>query len=484
VIAAGALMAVGAGTGARAAPAFGESQVRSLAQALSRTPYRPPAPDLPPALAALSYDDYRGIRFSPDRALWKSDGLPFQLQLFHRGGLFRDRVDLFELAEGRVIPIAYSPDQFRFQAGAPAGLSPSLGFAGFRIHAPINTAAYYDEVAVFLGASYFRAVARDMLYGLSARGLAIGAGGVEEFPVFRTFWIERPAMGARSLTVLALLDGPSLAAAFRFVITPGETTTFDVTARMFPRRTIADLGVAPLTSMFLHGGEGGDRFDDFRPQVHDSDGLAIATGGGEHLWRALTNPASAVQVSAFADRDPHGFGLLQRERGFEAYEDLEARYEKRPSLWVEPKGHWGAGQVRLVELASRSEANDNVVAFWTPAAPLARGVPADFAYRLHWGRAEERSPGLVRQTRSGAGSAAGRRRFVVDFDRPDLGGVTAQVAASAGVVSDIVLHPNPERGARLSFELDPGQARAVELRAVLQRGDVPCSEVWLYRWIA
>lgn len=486
VIAALPLVAV-AGAARAAARPFGDEAVQALAQDLARQPYRAPAPDLPPALASLDYDAYRDIRFDPARAVWKGERLPFQLQFFHRGGLFHDRVDLYELHDGQALPIAYSPDQFVFKHGAPAGLAPNLGFAGFRIHAPINRASYFDEVAVFLGATYFRAVARGMLYGLSARGLAIGTGEAEEFPAFRAFWIERPSAGAKSLTVLALMDSPSCAGAFRFVITPGDTTTFDVTARIFPRRAIANAGIAPLTSMFLFSGDGGRRFDDFRPQVHDSDGLAVAEAGGAHAWRPLVNPA-AVQTSAMPGRTSQGFGLLQREQRFEAYQDLESHYEQRPSLWVEPRGAWGAGEVRLVELPSRTETEDNIAAFWTPAAPLRAGAPATFAYRLHWG--PPAPPGAlarVVRTRSGAGAVAGRRRFVVDYDLPhgvSAESLTVQATTSSGQLREVVLHPNPQTGgARLSFELEPAGA-PTDLKAVLLKSGTPCSEAWLYRWSA
>jgi glucans biosynthesis protein len=490
VIAALPLAAASLAGAASAAPArgFNESSVQALARGLARRPYQPPSTDLPPALAKLDYDAYRDIRFDPARALWKADGLPFQLQFFHRGGLFREKVDLYEVRDGAAAPIDYSTDQFRFKRGAPGGLPSSLGFAGFRIHAPMNSASYFDEVAVFLGASYFRAVAKGMLYGLSARGLAIGAGEREEFPAFRAFWIERPAPGARNLAVMALLDGPSCAGAFRFVVTPGDTTVFDTTARIFPRRAIANVGIAPLTSMFLFAGDAARRFDDFRPRVHDSDGLSIANAAGERIWRPLANPRT-VQTSAFMDQGPRGFGLVQRERRFDAYEDLEARYELRPSLWVEPRGAWGAGQVRLVELPAGTEYEDNIVAAWTPAGPLRAGAPASFAYRLHWGP-EPVAAGLARvvQTRAGAAATKERRRFVLDFDLltgasgQDL---TAQVTATPGQVLEINLHPNPEsRGMRLSFELDPAKAETVELKAQLLRSGKPYSETWLYRWTA
>lgn len=475
-------------TPARAASPFGWAQVRAQARALGGKPYAAPVAPLPAALEALDYDQYRDIRFDPSQAVWRDLGLPFQLQFFHRGGLQRERIDIFEVADGVSRPLAYAPTQFRFQRGAPAGLRADLGFAGFRIHAPINRPDRFDEVAAFLGASYFRAVARGMLYGLSARGLAIGTGGKEEFPSFRTFWIERPRSGARSLTVMALMDAPSCAGAFRFVITPGEITTFDTTAVLFPRREIADAGITPLTSMFLYAGDGARRFDDFRPQVHDSDGLGIADAGGPRVWRPLVNPAT-VQISAFQVRALQGFGLAQRERRYGAYLDLEARYHLRPSAWVEPAQGFAEGEVRLVELPARTEYEDNVVAFWTPARPLRRGIPAEFAYRLKWGP-ESPSPGLARvvDTRVGAAARAARRRFVVEFDGPPgaaHGEVGAELSASAGRVVEIQVHPNPESGGwRLSFELEPEGARTVELRAVLSRSAKICSEVWLHRWTA
>ncbi|MDO9432660.1 MAG: glucan biosynthesis protein [Phenylobacterium sp.] len=485
-----ALPLVAAGSSAHAARkgSFGEAEVQALARDLARRAFTPPSKDLPQTLAKLDYDAYRDIRFDPAQALWKAQGLPFQLQFFHRGGLFREQVDLYELRDGQPTPIAYSTEQFNFKRGAPSGLSPHLGFAGFRIHAPINKASYFDEVAVFLGASYFRAVAKGMLYGLSARGLAIGTGGQEEFPIFRSFWIERPELGTRSLTILALLDSVSCTGAFKFVVTPGETTIFDVSAKIFPRRAIANVGIAPLTSMFLFAGDSARRFDDFRPRVHDSDGLSVSNGRGERLWRPLVNP-QVVQTSAFQDKNPRGFGLVQRERRLAAYQDLEARYDLRPSLWVEPKGAWGPGQVRLVELPAATEYEDNIAAFWTPTAPLRAGSPASFAYRLHWGP-EQVGGALARvvQTRSGAAAKPPRRRFVIDFDMPagvPADGVGVSVTTSHGEILEKHLLPNPAtRGLRLSFELDPGQARGADLRAQLAWSGRPCSEVWLYRWTA
>jgi glucans biosynthesis protein len=492
---AGLPLALTATSAVAAAPRFDESVVARRAQALAAAPYRPPAEDMPAALARIDYDTYRAIRFRAERAIWSGTASPFKLQMFHRGFLHRDRVDMFEVVDGEARPIRYAHDLFRFDAGDPGSLPANLGFAGFRIHGPINSPAVLDEIAVFLGASYFRAVPRGGQYGLSARGLAIGSGEPgEEFPRFSAFWIERPRAGAKSIVVHALMDSISLAGAYRFEITPGADTVFDVTARLYPRKPLANAGIAPLTSMFLFGTEQPRKHDDFRPEVHDSDGLLIANGAGERLWRPLVNP-DVLQVSDFRDNGPRGFGLMQRRRSLEAYYDYEARYDLRPSLWVEAQEGFTAGPVRLVELHAKDETEDNIVAFWRPGEPLAPGREHLFRYRLRWGFDPAKpAAGLavVGAWREGKASTPGRptvpgRRFVLDYPAvagADFSGVRPSVGASAGVIREINAHQAPGGGLRLTFEFDPGEARVSELRAALQRQGRTISEVWMYRWLA
>jgi periplasmic glucans biosynthesis protein len=317
---------------------FDAGVLRRMAQELAQKSFQAPDSKLPEPLAHLTYDQYRDFRFDPQRALWRDQGLLFTLQLFHRGFLYTNRVDLYEVVDGVAQPIHYSPDLFTFGAN-PRPPDGDLGFAGFRIHTPLNRPDYFDEVAAFLGASYFRAVGKGQGYGLSARGLAIGTAqpSGEEFPIFKTFWIERPHPGVDSIVVNALLDSQSAAGAFRFSIRPGETTIFDVEATLYPRTDIAEAGIAPLTSMFYFDGNNRFEIDDYRPAVHDSDGLLIWTGHGEQFWRPLNDPHD-LQLSTFSDVNPRGFGLMQRKRSFAAYDDLEAHYELRPSLWIEPIG--------------------------------------------------------------------------------------------------------------------------------------------------
>ncbi len=480
------------------ASAFGPDTVPALARALAASAYKPPDQTLPAALAAIKYDQYRDYRFRPERALWAGTGSPFQTQFFHRGFLHKDRVDIYEVEEGQAAPFVYAPDMFTY-GKAPRPRVRDLGFAGFRLHAPINNPEYFDEVAVFLGASYFRAVAKGQSYGLSARGLALKTGDPEpeEFPVFKAFWLERPARDTEAAVVHALLDSPSAAAAMRFAIDPGEQTVFDVDMRLYPRVELARAGIAPLTSMFYF--DAGDRLgiDDYRPAVHDSDGLAMLNGANEQLWRPLTNP-KGLQMSAFQDVAVRGFGLMQRKRDFAEFLDAEAHYQKRPSCWVEPVGDWGAGSVVLVEIPTADEYHDNIVAFWRPQQPLAAGREYRYRYRLHWCDMHSWQPEL-------ATIAATRIGAVPKFDEPDkpdarlivlelaggrlaqlpadTKGIEAVVTASKGKVQNVVVYRHPDVGHwRLSFELVPGKDTEIELQAHLRDAQGRLSETWLYRW--
>lgn len=482
---------------AGAVPFMG-STVRRAAQELAKQPFREADAALPPALAAMTYEQYRGIRFRQDRALWRGQDLPFQVGFFPRGFLYRPRVEIFEVRDGEATPVPYSPDLFDYDDPAVRG-SDALGFAGFRVHAPINRPGEFDEFCVFLGASYFRAVGRGQFYGLSARGLAIGTGTPrpEEFPLFRSFWLERPQPGVGTLVIHALLDSRSATGAFRFTVRPGDTTLMDVESVLFPRVDIAEAGVAPLTSMYLfsardHGRPAPQRPDDWRTAVHDSDGLVALTGRNEHLWRPLANPA-AVQFSAFADANPRGFGLMQRRRGFDDFGDLEVLYGRRPGLWVEPIGDWGVGAVDLVEIPTATEYNDNVVAFWRGRDPLRAGGEYAFTYRMHWGAGAPGDPRLahVTEMRTGSGTVPGTRVFVLDFAGDRVRGLAADartraaLASSAGRVEEGYCGPNPETGGwRISIVFDPAGAASAELRCALLGDQGALSETWLYRWIA
>lgn len=469
-------------------PFYG-SYVRELARNLAAKPFEAPDEKLPDAIKDLDYDQYRSIRFLPGRALWRSEGLPFEVQFFHRGFLYKNRVGLYEVANGRAAPIRYRRDDFSF--GEKIGQVPDadLGFAGFRVHAPISRADYYDEVCVFLGASYFRAVAKGETYGLSARGLSIDTGEAkgEEFPVFRAFWLEKPAPHATSMVVHALLDSKSATAGYRFTIRPGKTTVFDVEMSLYPRVDLQHAGFAPMTSMFFFGPNDRKDVDDFRPAVHDSDGLAIFNGKGEQLWRPLNNSRD-LQVSTFNDLNPRGFGLMQRERNFFAYQDIESRFERRPSLWLEPIGDWGEGAVVLFEIPTKEEIHDNIAAFWRPKEPIKAKSENSLTYRMHWGPDAPKPNSLARFARTGVGARGeSSKLFVLELVGDRLKAVDPEkvkgvISAEKAEVTNVVSQPNRETGGwRLSFQCAI-KAAPIELRAVLNEGEDPISEIWIYRW--
>lgn len=476
--------------------------VAEQAEALSQRPYDAGTGALPEALRDLDYDTYRQIRFRPEAALWGDEGL-FSVQLFHTGFLFESPVHLHTVEDGEVMSLAFDPVRFRYDDAAadlPLQDLSGAGHAGFRLHFPLNRAEYHDEFAVFLGASYFRLVGRDQGYGLSARGLAIDTAlpRGEEFPAFREFWLVKPALDANRMTVLALLDSPSLAGAYRFDIVPGRDIQMEVTARLFARRDVERLGVAPLTSMFAHGDTTARAVDDHRPAVHDSDGLLVHTGRGEWIWRPLTNPRS-LRVSSLLDSDPRGFGLAQRERNFDRYLDLEARYERRPSQWVEPLSPWGAGRVQLVEIPAPDETHDNIVAYWVSDTPLRAGENRELHYLTHTFGTEltQPMPARVIRTRQGWGGVPGdlnppprsRRHFMVDFAGGELEGlaadqpVEAKLSTNRGEIHHLQARALPDgRGWRASFRLDPDGRQPSDLRLQLSLRGEPISETWNHVW--
>lgn len=475
------------------AAAFGFDDVAARARQQAQGPYRSESRKPPAELAALTYDQYRDIRFRPDHALWRKDGLPFEVMFFHLGKFQTEPVRINEVDARGVRHLPYTSAEFDYGKNK---LSPrswgDLGFAGFRAHYPLNNGAYKDELVVFLGASYFRALGAGQRYGLSARGLAIDTvgGRGEEFPRFSEFWIVKPAGDATALTVYALLDSVRASGAYQFDIRPGDESVMNVRARIFLRESVATLGIAPLTTMFFFG-ENQPHRTDFRPEVHDSDGLMVATGTGEWLWRPLLNPKQTLATS-FSMRELRGFGLMQRDRNFSSYEDSEARYELRPSAWIEPVGSWGPGRVELVQLNTPDETNDNIVAYWVPEKQPAAGQPLDFSYRLHWqGARMQRPPGAwATQSRVGRGFdklAEDEQQFIVDFTGPSLATLPADAPVKAVVTAPAngrIVESNVYRleatGAwRMTVrvkQLQPTQP--TELRGYLQNGADVLTETW------
>lgn len=472
---------------------FSPEDVIRLARDLRTRAYVPAQP-VPDAWSDLSYDDYVSIWFDNAQALWNGEPqTPLRLDVLAPGLYFPTPLTISIVEGGMARPLAFDIDVFHRTDKVPdLPVDDSLGYSGLRLRAELEKSGIYQEFAVFQGASYFRAIGTGDTYGLSARGLAIDTAEPhgEEFPDFRAFWLEKPEPGQTRFRIHALLDGPSCTGAYRFEITPGQPLVMQVTAHLFPRRSLSHVGIAPLTSMFQYDQTNRHRFDDFRPAVHDSDGLLIVNGADETIWRPLANPR-ALQLSAFVDDGCQGFGLMQRARRYSDFADLEALYHRRPCAWVEPVGDWGPGSVTLVEIPTAQEIYDNIVCYWRPADPLQNGQDYQFSYRLSWGEDTTYGKGLpVVNTMIGAAFERKGTIVLIDFangpDLPDdLSEVEISIRGSAGDVSAGVLQRNPETGgARLAFKFHPGDATLIEFRAQLRLAGEALSETWLYRWTA
>ena len=485
--------------------AFSLDDVASRAEKLAASPYTPPSSNLPPVFRDMKFADYQQLRFREDRGYWRDADTPFELRFYHQGMHFDVPVKINEVTATSVREIRYDPEMFEFGHVDidPAALQ-NLGFAGFKVLYPLNKKDKQDELITLLGASYFRVVGKDQVYGLSARGLAIDTAlpSGEEFPRFTEFWVERPQADRGNLLIYALLDSPRATGAYRMVVTPGKDSTVDVQARVYLREPVEKLGIAPLTGMYLFGANQPSPQLNYRPQLHDSEGLAIHTGDDEWIWRPLNNP-KRLAISSYAVENPKGFGLLQRTRDFDRYEDLDDRYELRPSGWIEPRGDWGKGHVELIEIPTPDETNDNIVALWVPEARPEPGEPIELAYRLHFTMDEPalHDPKLawVTQTRLSTGDVKqsnlirqpdGSTALIVDFVGPNL----AKLPADAPVTTQVSLDDNAElvennlrhnpvsNGWRLTLRLrvkDP--ARPVEMRAALVDGETTLSETWSYQ---
>ena len=473
--------------------AFSEQWLFSKAENLARQPFKQPELKLPPELADLDQDRYRAIRFKPEAAVWKDGPGIFELQFFHTGFQYKIPVEINLIDGGMIRPFPYSPSLFNF--GAPLTVPPAdsqSGFSGLRVYAPINRPDAKDPFLIFQGASYFRAIASGQAFGVSARGIGINTAQAsgEEFPFFRGFWISKPGPGDRQLMIYALLDGPSLTGAYKFRVEPGRSTVMDVEFTLFPRKPITHVGIAPLTSMYYFGTADATRLDDYRPNVHSSEGLQIWNGTGEWIWRPLINP-ERLQYSVFVDKGPKGFGLLQRKRAFSDYEDIDARFGDRPTVWVEPVGDWGEGAVDLIEVPSRSEIYDNIIVFWRPKSPLAEIASHYFHYRLHWGWEPpvRSTKAYAVQTRVGAMADPSVRFFVIDFvigsscNGCNLLPFTADVRTGDGEIRNVAVRQNPATGGqRVTFEFKPGRVEQTDLRCELRQSGQGISETWIYRW--
>ncbi|WP_239031820.1 glucan biosynthesis protein [Paroceanicella profunda] len=477
---------------------FSFDDLVARARDIAGRPYVAPKIAAEAEIDKIGYDAHWQIRFRDDASI-TVPGTDVPMQLFHPGRFFKEPVRVHLVAEGMAREVIYDRSYFDMPADSPAqNLPHDVGFAGLRLMRREDGSLGPDWIS-FLGASYFRTDGPERQYGLSARGIALDTGleGKEEFPRFSAFWVGAPERDGDEISIWALLEGPSVAGAFRIGArgsTDGQPKITRVTNRLFFRERVQRLGIAPLTSMYWFSERDHILADEWRPEVHDSDGLALLTGQGERIWRPLRNPAE-VRTSSFLDRNPRGFGLIQRDRNFENYQDDGVFYDRRPSAWIVPEGDWGPGRVQLIEIPTQDEASDNIVAFWAPQDGPQPGTELAFDYTIHWDARdpEPQSVAWVQATRQGQGGRPGKEipegvdTMVIDFEGPVLEGLTLDSGVDA-VVSvtggKLVGTPSarPVLGTprwRLSFDFAPDGPSPCGLRAYLRRGDAALSETWV-----
>ena len=468
---------------------FQQNMVLDLARSFAKSPFKSSPTDMPEGLGNLNYDQYVGLRYRREKLIWADDKVGFVIEPLHRGFIFNSHMVIHLVESGLSRRLAYNAADFEFGSVKPPQNAPDMGFSGFRVLVPRE--GKLAEVAIFQGASFFKAHAPGQAYGVQARGLSLKTADPrgEEFPQFKAVWIEKPTLASNALVVHALLDSESVAGAYRFTIRPGEAVIIDTEFTLAPRASVENVGIASMSATSISSPLDRRRPDDVRPTIADVNGLQMNTGKDEWIWRPVTN-RQTLQISSFVDDKPKGFGFLVRNRDPEAYEDDEQKWETRPSLWIEPLSEFGAGVVNLTEIPAESDTNSNCIAYWRPKGGLTAGIETSWAYRQFWCWDPPSQPPLLRVTESRGGrGGAKRRRFIVAFsgdalaDPQGLRDIKPALTAGPGSIASVRTYLYRDRKTyRVVFELDPGAETQSEIRLVLQADGKPVSETWLYRW--
>jgi len=469
---------------------FAADTVLKAASALAASPYKAPDTPLPSQFSGLTFEQYAAISRKPGTAIWTGDKLGFALEPLHRGFVYTTPIAVNIVENGMSERLVYDPADYDFGKLQPPSGAGDIGFSGLRILGDSDQG--FQDVAIFQGASFYRSRARGQNFGVTARGLAIRTGDDpgEEFPLFREFWVEKPAPASNTLTVHALLDSQSVTGAYRFTVRALDTTIIDTEMTLIGRSATDKLGIGAMGAGYLFSGLDHRRPDDWRAAVYEVKGLQMLSGTGEWLWRPVVN-RETLQISAFADANPRGFGLMQRSRAFDDFYDDEGRWELRPTLWIEPIGDWSEGDMRLLEIPVTTENNANILAQWRPRTGVAAGGTLSLAYRQFWCWTPPSKPPLAMCTSSRAGKSGGKPRFTVEMtgdvfaDPQKAAAAVADLHASPGKIASVKLFPYKDRrSVRVMFDLDPGSDSFSELRLTLNLDNHPVSETWLYRWTA
>lgn len=479
--------------GAAVQAAFSAADVDARARTLAAAAYDPPKPVPLGELANAPPEAAAAIRCRPEEWIWVRDDLGYVIEPLHRNWKQPGEVELHIVEGGAESRLAYDPGKFDFGKLSPPPASARLGFTGFLVHQR-DSDGQLRPVASFYNAAVLSAIARNQEWGAISRLLTVRSTDQKaEVPLIRAIWIEKPSPPASALVMHALVDTPSLTGAFHFTLRAENAILIDTECTIFSRRDIEHFGLTPIYATHLVGPLGPRVEDDVRPAVYEVSGVQMLSGRGEWIWRPVTN-RERLQSSAFVDRDPKGFGLIQRDRSFKSFLDDENAWQRRPSVWVEPIGSWGPGEVTLLEIPAAAASNKNIACYWRPRFRLTSGSETQFAYRQFWSWRPPERPGVAIVTRSRMGRSPGatsqqRRRFLVQFtgsqltDPAKVATVVPNLWASAGKIASIRTYRAPQDGeVRVVFDLALNGEQLVELRLVLEQEGRSISETWLYRW--
>lgn len=473
--------------------AFTPAKVAEIARALAGDAFKPPAASPLDALASPSPEELAAIRYKPNELIWANDNLPFAIEPLHRTRNMPGELALYLVDGATASRLPYDPAKFEFGKVKPPPAGTQLGFTGFRVlHR--GSDGHLNPVVSLLNASILSAIARDQVWGAIARPMSVySAEQGEETPHIRTIWIEKPKPIATELVMHAVVDTPSLAGAVRFTLRAGEATVIDTECTIFARKQVDHLALTPIQATYLSGPIDWPQTGDMRPAAYEAGGVQMLTGAGEWIWRPVSN-RSRLQISGFVDRDPQGFGLIQRDRAFATFLDDDGEWQRRPSVWIEPIGKWGPGEVTLMEIPAASQNNKNIACYWRPKPALAAGSETSFAYRQFWCWRTPEVPDGARVMLSRIGRLPGdtsevKNRVLIQFQGEQLSDpnkaatIAPSIWSSAGKVSSVRVFRTPRHGSmRVVFDLDPGGQPLVELRVVLKQDAASMSETWLYRW--
>ena len=474
--------------------AFSAAKVVEMARALAAEPHKPPGSAPLDPLGSASPEEIATIRYRTGDLIWAGAGLAFAIEPVHRSRNFPGEVELYTVEGTTASRVVYDPARCDFGTLKPPPASAHLGFTGFRILRRRDDGQLLPAASL-VNASILAGIAPNQAWGAISRPLSVHLPDQigEEPSQMRAVWIEQPRSVATELVMHALVDTPSLAGAIRFTLRADDATVIDTECTLFTRKQVDHLALAPVQATYLAGPIDWPPTPDMRPAVYEAAGVQMQTGNGEWIWRPVSN-RSRLQISGFVDRDPQGYGLMQRDRGFGAFLDDENDWQRRPSVWIEPIGKWGAGEVTLLEIPAASQNNKNIACYWRPRPGLAAGAEVNYAYRQFWSwQAPSRPDGaIVTASRIGripGDTSEGKTRFLVQFEGGQLGdpakaaAIVPTIWSSAGKVAAIRVYRAPRQNSmRVVFDLDAGGQPLVELRVWLKHDNAPMSEAWLYRW--